>query len=238
MGGKLFNTMTPTISVIIPANNEGSYIAKTLHSIKTQTYQNFETIVVSNGCTDKTESIVKKRVNDKFKHYSLSKANVSIARNYGADQASGKILVFLDADTLLEQDSLQKINQQFNEKYMVATTKVKPDEKRLKFNLAMGFKNFYHRTNLYSGCSGALICRKDDFHNVGGYPEIVVKEHRKLILDLKKNRGKFKCIDTHVTTSMRRFKRWGLVKATTFGIGQWAKNQFSDLKDSDYEKIR
>ena len=242
MGSKLFNTikrrMDPKISIIIPANNEEDYIAKTLHSIKCQTYQDYETIIVSNGCTDKTEEIVNRKVNDRLKHFSISEANVSIARNYGAKQARGETLLFLDADTLLDQDLLHKINTEFTNKYSVATTKVRPDENKAKYNFAMWFKNFYHRTNLYQGCSGALICRKEDFDKVGGYPEIVVKEHRKLIVDLKRNAGKFKCLNAYVTTSMRRFKKWGLTKATFFWIKQWAKNYVSDLKDSKYEKIR
>ena len=226
------------ISIIIPANNEEDYIAKTLHSIRNQTYQDYETIVVSNGCTDKTEQIVEKKVNDKLRHFSISDANVSIARNYGAKQASGDTLLFLDADTLLNTDSLHKINVGFTSKHAVATTKVKPDENKAKYQFAMWFKNFYHRTNLYQGCSGALVCRKEDFDKVGGYPEIVVKEHRKLIIDLKRTSGKFKCLNTHVTTSMRRFNQWGLTKSTFFWIKQWAKNYVSDLKDSKYEKVR
>ena len=231
--------MDPKISIIIPANNEENYIKKTLHSIKQQTYQNYEAIVVSNGCTDKTEEIVNKRANEKLKHFSISEANVSKARNFGAKFAYGDILLFLDADTTLEEDALKKIKDSFSEKYSVATTKVQPDEKKMKFNFAMGFKNFYHRTNIYQGCSGALICRKEDFNAVNGYPEIVVKEHRKLIIDLKRNTKKgFKCLNTNVTTSMRRFKKWGLIKATAFWIKEWGKNYVSDLKDSDYEKIR
>jgi glycosyltransferase involved in cell wall biosynthesis len=230
--------MNPKISIIIPANNEEDYIAKTLHSIKTQSYQDYEAIVVSNGCTDKTEEIVNKKVNEKLKHFSISEANVSIARNFGAKQANGAILLFLDADTHLDQNVLHKINADFTNKYSVATTKVRADENKAKYNFAMWFKNSYHRANIYQGCSGALICRKEDFDKVGGYPEIVVKEHRKLIIDLKRNSGKFKCLNTHVTTSMRRFKQWGLTKSTFFWVKQWAKNYVSDLKDSKYEKIR
>ena len=231
--------MDPKISIIIPAHNEENYIKKTLHSIKQQTYQNYEAIVVSNGCTDSTEEIVNKRTNDKLKHFSVTEANVSKARNFGAKFAYGENLLFLDADTTLEEDSLQKIKDNFTEKHVVATTKVQPEEKKFKFKFAMGFKNLYHSTNLYHGCSGALICRKDDFNAVKGYPEIIVKEHRKLIINLKRHTNKnFKCLDTNVTTSMRRFKQWGLTKATTFWIKEWAKNYFSDLKDSDYEKIR
>ena len=57
--------MDPKISIIIPAHNEENYIRKTLHSIKNQTYQIYETVVVANGCTDGTEDLVKKRTNDK-----------------------------------------------------------------------------------------------------------------------------------------------------------------------------
>ena len=231
--------MDPKISVIIPAHNEENYIKKTLHSIKQQTYQNYEAIVVSNGCTDSTEEIVNKRANEKLKHFSISEANVSKARNHGVKFAYGEILLFLDADTTLKEDSLQKIKDSFTEEYAVATTKVQPEEKKMKFNFAMGFKNLYHSTNLYHGCSGALICRKEDFNAVNGYPEIIVKEHRKLIINLKRHTNKnFKCVNTNVTTSMRRFKQWGLTKATVFWIKEWAKNYYSDLKDSDYEKIR
>jgi glycosyltransferase involved in cell wall biosynthesis len=229
----------PNISIIIPANNEENYIKRTLHSIKNQTYQDYESIIVSNGCTDKTEEIVNQKINDKIKHFSIHEANVSKARNHGAEKATGNVLLFLDADTLLEENALQKINQQFSDKYSVATTLVKPDSNKLKFKFAMGFKNFYHSYDIYQGCSGALICRKEDFDNVGGYQEIIVKEHRKLIIDLKRKTGKkFKCLDTNVTTSMRRFRKWGLTKATAFWIKEWVKNYFGDLKSSKYEKVR
>ncbi|MBU0460019.1 MAG: glycosyltransferase [Nanoarchaeota archaeon] len=230
--------MDVKISIIIPAHNEENYLRKTLHSIKQQSYQNYETIVVCNGCTDKTEEIVKKRADDKLRLLSLSKANVSVARNAGALNAQGEIILFLDADTTLVENSLQQIKEQFTEKYSVATTRVKPDEEQLKFKLAMMFKNLYHRTRIYQGCSGALICRKEDFQAVNGYnPEIIVKEHRKLIIKLKKLNG-FTCLDTYVTTSMRRFKHWGLGKATLFWIKQWGRNYVGDLKKSEYEKIR
>ena len=229
------------ISVIIPAHNEEKYIKQTLHSIKQQTFQNYESIVVSNGCTDETEPIMRKKEaqDNKLKHFSISTANVSIARNHGAKEAEGQILLFLDADTLLEPDALQKIHSQFTTKYSVATTLAKPDIQNIRFNFSQNYKNFIHWTGIYGGCSGALICRKEDFDQVGGYPEIVVKEHRKLIIALKrKTNNKFKCVDTHVTTSMRRFQKWGLTKSSLFWVGQWVKNYVGDLKKSKYEKVR
>ena len=227
----------PKVSVVIPTHNRSDLLERAILSVLTQTFQDFETIVVANGCTDRTEEIAKKRENDKIRLLSLPKANVSVARNAGALNSQGQVLVFLDADTQLVQDSLQKIKDDFTEKHSVATTKSQPDNKKLKYRLALGFKNLYTST-FYKGCSGALICRKKDFQKVNGYdPELVVKEHRKLILKLKKL-GSYKCLDTAVITSMRRLEKWGLLKSTSFWIKQWAINYLGDLKKSEYEKVR
>ncbi len=236
--------MNPAFSIIIPAHNEENYIAKTLHSIKSQSNQDFEVIVVSNGSSDETEGIVWKKISEKLmrgklKQIILSQPSVSLARNCGAKEAKGELLLFLDADTTLEPETLQKIKSQFSERVAVATTKVKPDLEKKKFKFAMNFKNFYHTMGLYQGCSGALICRKVDFDKVGGYdPNLKVKEHRKLIIQLKRECGDFKCMDAYVTTSMRRFNQWGLAKATWFWIKQWAKNYTGNLEESEYEKVR
>ena len=230
--------MDPHISVIIPAHNEENYIRKTLHSLKNQTYQNYETIVVANGCTDNTEEIVKKRTNEKLRLLSLPNANVSVARNAGALNSQGSVLFFLDADTTLAEDALKKIKDQFKEHHYVGTPFIKPDQETLKFKFAMGFKNFYLRTKLYKGASGSLICHKDDFHRVKGYnPEVTIREHHELAVKLK-NSGKFCCVNTYVTTSMRRFEQWGVTKATFFWIKQWILDTFTSSRNNEYEKIR
>jgi len=229
--------MLPQISVIIPAHNEEKYLEKTLQSLRQQNFLNYETIVVCNGCTDQTEKIAKKYLNQNTRIFPLDKANVSLARNCGAKEAVGKILLFLDADTLLEPTALQTISQTFTEDHSVATTKIKPNIPKLKYKLALSFKNLYNQTKLYQGCSGTLICRKKDFDKVEGYPELSVKEHRKLIIKLKKL-GKYGVLNTTAITSMRRFEEWGLAKATYFWLKQWAKNYLSDLKESKYEIVR
>jgi len=228
----------PLFSIIIPAHNEEAYLQKTIDSLRNQSLQDHETIVVTNGCSDKTEEIAKKNVNAKVRHLSLSKPNVSVARNAGALNAQGELLLFLDADTQLAPDSLQKIKEQFTPEYSVATTFAQPDSGKLSHRLALGFKNGYHYLNLYQGCSGALVCRKKDFHNLGGYnPEIIVREHRKLAVNLLEL-GKFKCINTSVTTSMRRYQRWGLFKVTWFWTKKWVQDKSGKLKESSYETIR
>jgi hypothetical protein len=144
----------------------------------------------------------------------------------------------LDADTQLAADALEKIKEQFSKEYAIATTLAKPDSQKIMHGLAVSFKNLYHYFNLYQGCSGALICRKKDFHAVGGYnPDIIVREHRKLVLNLKKL-GKFTCIDTKVITSMRRYQQWGLIKVVFFWAKKWLQDKSGILKESSYEIIR
>lgn len=230
--------MAPYFSIIIPAHNEEKYLQNTIDSIKSQTLQDYEIILVTNGCTDKTEEVTKRNSNAKTRHFSLPKPNVSVARNAGALNAQGETLLFLDADTQLAADALEKIKQQFTEEYAVATTLAKPDSQKVAHRLAISFKNLYHYLHLYQGCSGALICRKKDFHAVGGYnPEIIVREHRKLALNLKKL-GKFTCINTTVTTSMRRYQQWGLLKVSLFWMKKWLQDKSGTLKESSYEIIR
>lgn len=229
--------MLPHISVVIPAHNEEKYLEKTLQSLRQQNFLNYETIIVCNGCIDQTEKIAQKYTNQNTKIISLKKTNAASTRNFGAKQAKGNLLLFLDADTLLEPTSLQTISQTFTEEYSVATTKTKPDIPKLKYKLASSLKNFYNQTKLYQGCSGILICKKNDFNKVKGYPEINVKEHRKLIIKLKKL-GKYKMLNTTAVTSMRRFEQWGLTKAAFFWLKQWVKSYLFDLKGEEYKIVR
>lgn len=250
----MYEIMTMFLSVIIPAYNEEKYIRKTLHSLQLQSFQDFEVIVVANGCTDGTESVVRKRVGEdksgvaKLRLYSLSKAHVSLARNYGASVAHGEVLVFLDADTELEQDTLLKIQEQFRSSEVgdsgccdvaVATTLVKADVRLFRYRLAMALKNIQHWIGLYKGCSGILACRAQDFKSVGGYDTLAVREHRKLIIKLLKlGRGGYCCAPAYVVTSMRRFEVWGLRRIVLFWIRQWMKDKTKGLEKSEYECVR
>jgi len=228
----------PQISVIIPAYNEEKYITPTLDALQKQTFKDYEVIVVANGCTDNTEQILKTNKSEKLRHLSLPQANVSVARNAGALNSQGETLVFVDADTQLAHDSLQTIKDQFTADYSVATTKAVPNVDSWKFKVALAFKNLYNQTKIYQGCSGVLVCRKKDFQAVEGYPsDIVLKEHRKLILKLK-GKGKYKYINTATITSMRRFEQWGLGKSFFFWIKQWTKDKTKGLQGSTYEMVR
>jgi glycosyltransferase involved in cell wall biosynthesis len=89
------------VSVIIPAYNAEKFIADTIDSVQSQTYRQWEMIVVNDGSTDATSSIVKKKGNEKIQLIEQTNAGVSAARNKGLEQAGGEYVVFLDGDDLM-----------------------------------------------------------------------------------------------------------------------------------------
>ena len=98
----------PLVSVVIPAYNAERYIADTLQSILDQTYRNIEIIVIDDGSTDNTASILKGYA-DKIK-IALRKnsGNCSIPRNDGIELANGKYISFFDADDLMLPDRIER----------------------------------------------------------------------------------------------------------------------------------
>jgi peptidoglycan/xylan/chitin deacetylase (PgdA/CDA1 family)/GT2 family glycosyltransferase len=101
------------ISVVIPALNEGRFIADCLESLKNQDYQGeYEIIVADNGSTDNTASIA--RSYGVKVVLCLEKMSVSYARQVGADTARGDIIAQADADTVYPDDWLTKIADFFS----------------------------------------------------------------------------------------------------------------------------
>lgn len=84
------------VSVVIPVYNEEKDIENCLSSLKKQTYQPLEIIVVDDGSTDRSRKVIKKF--KAVKLFTQSHLGPGAARNKGARKARGKILVFVDAD--------------------------------------------------------------------------------------------------------------------------------------------
>lgn len=100
----------PSISVIIPAFNYGSYLAAALHSISAQSFTDWECIIVDDGSTDDTRLVAEKHIQghpaQQFRYVYIANSGTSVAKNTGIDLARGKYIQFLDADDLLSKDKL------------------------------------------------------------------------------------------------------------------------------------
>ena len=111
----------PSISILIPAYNAGKTIARCLKSLVKVNYpKKIEIIVISNGSTDKTNSIVKKFPNVKL--LNLPKPNKADALNAGLNIARGEIIGIVDADTYVTRDSVKKMIGYFDDEKIGAVT--------------------------------------------------------------------------------------------------------------------
>lgn len=103
--------MIPEISIIIPVYNAGKFLDQCLTSILCQTFNDWECIVVDDGSTDNSglisDSYGKK--DGRFKIYHKNNGGVSSARNFGLQYATGKWVIFVDADDALFEYSLETL---------------------------------------------------------------------------------------------------------------------------------
>lgn len=112
--------MQPLVSIVIPTFNSSKYLKATLDSVLSQTYRNWECILVDDGSIDLTEtiSINYQERDQRFQLYKrpedLPKGSSS-ARNYGVSKAKGDYLIFLDADDLLATTCLENRVAQFQQ---------------------------------------------------------------------------------------------------------------------------
>lgn len=97
------------ISIIIPAYNVEKYIGDMLKDVLNQSFGDFEAIIVNDGSTDNTQSIIDDYCSKDFRFKSIIKENggVSSARNAGLDVAKGDYIVFWDPDDTIPEKSLE-----------------------------------------------------------------------------------------------------------------------------------
>lgn len=88
----------PFFSIIIPAYNLENYIAAALQSVLVQTFQDFEIIIVDDGSSDETVSIIQSFHDPRIRLVSQVNGGVSRARNAGMKKAVGAYIAFLDGD--------------------------------------------------------------------------------------------------------------------------------------------
>jgi cellulose synthase/poly-beta-1,6-N-acetylglucosamine synthase-like glycosyltransferase/peptidoglycan/xylan/chitin deacetylase (PgdA/CDA1 family)/spore germination protein YaaH len=107
----------PRVAVIVPAFNEEKVIKRTIASLCSSTYKNFYIIIVDDGSTDGTFKILQKTFDGypNIRLFTKNNAGKSEALNFGIAQTSeqDEILVTLDADTIFQSDTIEKLIRRF-----------------------------------------------------------------------------------------------------------------------------
>lgn len=102
--------MGELVSIIMPSYNTGRFIKETIESVQSQTYTNWELIVVDDCSTDNTDDVINEFLSDERIHYIKNEKNsgAAVSRNKALKEAKGKWIAFLDSDDLWSPDKLEK----------------------------------------------------------------------------------------------------------------------------------
>lgn len=204
--------MKPSISVIIPAYNEAHTINFTLKQLYSQDFSaSFEVILVDGDPQRKTAAAV---TDGRVKKI-VSERGRAIQMNTGTRVASGDILLFLHADTVLPEHGLTMIQKAcMAPKTAGGAFDLGIRSEDALFRLVeFGVRLRYRLTRIPYG-DQAIFIRRSVFEGLGGYPEIPLMEDVALIRSLRASGKHLVQIRHKVSTSARRWQKEGILRCT------------------------
>jgi glycosyltransferase involved in cell wall biosynthesis len=203
-------------SVIIPTLNEEQNLPQLLLSLAKQSEKDFEVIVSDGKSEDKTKAKALEFQNSlALKFVESPKRKVTVQRNFGAKNAEGEYLIFLDADYVADQNFLTvltQIIQKTNADVLVPTTV--PLTKSIFWRVYYLIANKCLPLTLFFRkpfAVGSPVCvKKEMFEKIGGYDDAVVMyEDQYLVQQLFKFRAKIVYSQAKVYFSTRREEQTG-----------------------------
>ena len=201
--------MTMDCSVIIPARNEEKRITRTLQSLKEQDFDGqYEIIVVVNASTDDTVKVAG-RLADKV--IDLEEGGVWHARNHGAGEAVGDIILFIDADTIAPKDWISSFMAVYrgDSEVVAAGGLLWPMEDDFRNKMSFRIFNWRTRRSRYAMLFGGNSSyRREFFLETGGFNTFSYMEDIELSVRIR-DHHKAKavlCHDIKVITSVRNHK--------------------------------
>ena len=165
----------PLITIITPTYNREVMVQTTIQSVINQTFRNWELIIIDDGSTDNTETVVKKYLDDpRISYFKKTNTGQPDSLNVASRHAKGEFITFLDSDDEAFPQWLETVSQQMNEatgilcngavrKLMDGTLIHEEPKETLIFG----------RTVKLKFTCGSLFIRRSVFCEVGGYdPEM------------------------------------------------------------------
>lgn len=154
----------PVVSVIVPTYNVERYVEECLASIMSQTYESIELIVIDDGSTDTTPYLLKQHPGDFHLILNQENKKQGAARNEGLAQATGKYILFVDADDLLVPEAVQVlVAAAEREQVDLVRFNAAVIQQHLHPDVAVNQYNFSHvlaEGEMYTGEQLLLVLRK------------------------------------------------------------------------------
>ncbi|MDA2918292.1 TIGR04283 family arsenosugar biosynthesis glycosyltransferase [Desulfobacterota bacterium AH_259_B03_O07] len=213
------------LSVIIPALNEYNYISNTIDSIRLKAILGNpnEIIVVDCGSTDGTPDLVK-QLRVKLIQCIPSMAGRAEPLNLGASAATGDVLLFLDADSILPIGYDSDIsNALLNTEIVGGAFEFALDGKGFGLRLIELINRIRYRiSHEFYGDQGIFV-RTGVFHKLGGYPKREILESSEFCSSIRRT-GKLALVRKCVKTSPRRFHEGGVYRVFVNDVKIWWLN--------------
>ena len=171
----------PKFSIVIAVFNKEKYIADTLKSVLTQTFTDFEVVILNDGSTDNSEAEILKFKDTRIRYFSKENSGASAARNFAIQHANSEYIALMDADDYWYPFYLEEQNRlllDFPEESVFATaTEIKRNGKTFTNSYSiktMGkdsiLVDYFEASQLDSVLlSISTVLKKDVFKNVGWY---------------------------------------------------------------------
>lgn len=164
---------TPAVSIIMPAYKQAEYIAEAIESVKRQTCQSWELIIVDDGSPDNVAEVVAPfcEADKRIKFYHTENTGVSAARNFAASKTKGEYLLPLDADDTIEPTYIEKCLNRFAEHPETDVVYCKwhffGDARKTPKLRYKGYDELLQTNGIFV----SAVIRKASFDAIGGYDE-------------------------------------------------------------------
>ena len=199
-----------SVSFVVPAHNEQLVLANCLNAIRRAAAElncDHEIIVANDASTDATEEIAI-ALSDRVVNVELR--NIGGVRNAGARVATGDLLIFVDADTILPTATLKAILTTVRAGTVGGGAKVRFDQRLdpVRHLLAYGFVVIWQ--DIFRLAAGCLVfVRRESFEKIGGFNErYFAAEELYLSLGIRRA-GRFRIVRKPVITSARKLRTYG-----------------------------
>jgi glycosyltransferase involved in cell wall biosynthesis len=170
----------PKITVIIPTYNRGAFICDAIDSVLSQTFQDFELIIVDDGSTDNTAVLISAYADSRLRYLTQENKGRSNARNRALAVAQGEYIAFLDSDDMYLPDKL-RVQTSFMDSHpdvgMIYTSALCVDEegRDLNFTYVASVSGYIYRYIAFfqpvTITLPTVMVRRAVFDRVGGFDE-------------------------------------------------------------------
>ena len=201
------------LSIIIPTLNEEKVIGNTLVQLTKQVH-GAEIIVVDGGSQDRTIPIVQSFSNIQL--IQIKKCNRGYQLHEGAKRAIGKYLLFLHADSQIDEDpwpAMEKILEELG--CMAGTFRISFDQNKWCYKMMAKLANL--NWSLLTFGDQGLFLRSTDYWEIGGFRNFPIMEDIDFVSRIL-NHGKMGKASLSIVTSARRFQRNGVLKQLLINI--------------------